>query len=57
MNNLDKDKIIVEAAREVWGELYVSLTPDHLHHQSHSDAVCSSWRILSKAFEIYNNKD
>ena len=57
MNNLNKDKIIVEAAREAWGELYVSLKPDHPYHQSTKDAVDDAWCILQRAFMLYNDKD
>ncbi len=54
----DNEKIIIDAAREAWGELYVSLTPDHPYHQSTKDAVDNAWCILQKAFQIYDdNKD
>ena len=40
-----------------YGELYVSLMPDHKYHQSAELAAYNAWDILNKAFEIYNNKD
>ena len=53
----DNEKIIIDAAREAWGELYVSLKPDHPYHQSTKDAVDNAWCILQRAFMLYNDKD
>ena len=54
---LEAEKAVIAAAREAWGELYMSLMPDHPHHRSTAEAARSAWDILEKALRHYDGTE